>query len=223
MSVPESSLNYYPVTGHVSAQVFDRIPMEDLKDQQLYQWTLFILGFTYIKGIPIPFPNVTQPLLHDSTSFMQIGEEAKVNFSYNDKKDMYPTPSRFRGYCHHTVVTFPSWHRPYVMLIEQAIGEYAENIAQQIENANPDEKGLWADAAKQLRFPYWDWADPKVTQEGVPSLFINEDVSVHAPGKNTVTVLNPLVSFKFPYVPSDFGDNTRGNATAYFSKWKQTL
>jgi tyrosinase len=65
-------------------------------------------------------------------------------------------------------------------------------------------------------------------------------LAVTAPGGKTVTVPNPLSSFKFPYIPEDFQNVTnvsahtfpqaildvnhdcRANATAYFQEWPET-
>ncbi|KAG8215731.1 common central domain of tyrosinase-domain-containing protein [Butyriboletus roseoflavus] len=218
--------NYFAVTGRSASQgVFDRPPRP--------RWTLFVLGWAYIKDTPIPFPGVVQPPLRVITSLMELGgihgkpyrewagdirtpAEAQIDFSYLDKKDMNPSPPRFGA------ITFPSWHRPYIMLIEQAIGEYAENIAQQIENSHPGEVGRWVNEAKQLRFPYWDWADPKVDIEGLPSLFYTEELTILGTGQKSVTVPNPLTGYSFPYLPDDFSDNTRSGITAYFTKWEKT-
>ena len=107
--------NYFPVTGRsTTQQVFDRLPVQELQADHPYQWTLFILGFAYIKDTQIPFPGVVQPSLNGITSLMEIGAihgkpyrewpgdrripaEAQVDFSYQDKKDMNPFPSRFGG------------------------------------------------------------------------------------------------------------------------------
>jgi len=107
--------NYFPVTGRsTTQQVFDRLPVQELAADHPYQWTLFILGFAYIKDTPIPFPGVVQPSLNAITSLMEIGaihgkpyrewpgdrripKEAQADFSYQDKKDMNPFPSRFGG------------------------------------------------------------------------------------------------------------------------------
>ncbi|KAF8841411.1 Di-copper centre-containing protein [Paxillus ammoniavirescens] len=229
--------NFYPVVGRTDG-IFERLPVEELKATQPYQWTLFVLGYAWIQGKPIPFPGVVQPPLTPAASLMEVGgihgkpyreysgdgrppAEASSDFDYLDKKDTNPVLSRFGGYCNHASVTFPTWHRPYVMLIEQAIGDYATNVAEQIERT-ASEAGLWVPAAKQLRFPYWDWADPKVQHNGLPSLFYSNDLPIVAPGKKTVTVPNPLSSFKFPYIPEDFQNVTRGGATAYFQEWPQT-
>lgn len=56
---------------------------------------------------------------------------------------------------------------------------------------------------------YWDWADPKVDIEGLPSLFYTEELAIMGTGQKSVTVPNPLTSFTFPYIPRDFRDNTR--------------
>lgn len=107
--------NYFPITGRSTTQkVFDRLPVQELAADHPYQWSLFILGFAYIKDTPIPFPGVVQPPLRDMTSFMEIGAihgkpyrewpgdrrtpaEAQIDFSYQDKKDMNPFPARFGG------------------------------------------------------------------------------------------------------------------------------
>lgn len=107
--------NYFPITGRNTTQkVFDRLPVQELAVDHPYQWSLFILGFAFIKDTPIPFPGVVQPPLRDTSSFMEIGGihgkpyrewagdrrtpvEAQVDFSYLDKKDMNPFPSRFGG------------------------------------------------------------------------------------------------------------------------------
>ncbi|KAF8841410.1 Di-copper centre-containing protein [Paxillus ammoniavirescens] len=228
--------NFYPVVGRTDG-VFERLPVEELKATQPYQWTLFVLGYAWIQGKPIPFPGVVQPPLTPAASLMEVGgihgkpyreysgdgkppAEASSDFDYLDKKDTNPVLSRFGGYCNHASVTFPAWHRPYVMIVEQAIGEYAANVAEQIERT-ASEAGLWVPAAKQLRFPYWDWADPKVENDGLPSLFYSNDLAVMAPGKQTVTVPNPLSSFRFPYIPEDFRNVTSG-VTAYFQEWPET-
>ena len=107
--------NYFPITGRGNGQqVFDRLPVQELAADHPYQWTLFVLGFAYIKDTPIPFPGVVQPPLNSITSLMEIGgihgkpyrewpgdrrtpAEAQADFSYHDKKDMDPFPSRFGG------------------------------------------------------------------------------------------------------------------------------
>ncbi|KAF8841780.1 hypothetical protein BDN67DRAFT_980059 [Paxillus ammoniavirescens] len=86
---------------------------------------------------------------------------------------------------------------------------------------------LKADHPYQWTLQYWDWADPKVEKEGLPSLFYDDQLTVTATGDKTVTVPNPLSFFNFPYIPEDFKDTTRlrpdgGIVTAHSSVWPKT-
>ncbi|KAF9231286.1 common central domain of tyrosinase-domain-containing protein [Melanogaster broomeanus] len=239
-----SDRGYYPVTGRkTTGAAFDRIPIDELQNDHPYQWALFVLGYAWIENKPIPFPGVVeQPPLESAISLMEIGgihgkpyrqwagdfrppAEAQADYDANDKKDTNPVPRRFGGFCNHASVSFPTWHRPYVMVVEQAIGDYADNIAQQIANAYPVEGPTWINAAKELRFPYWDWADPKVDEEPFPSVFYADELTIRAPGPEgqMVDVPNPLAFYAFPYIPEDFTQNTRGDLTAYFNLWPQTF
>jgi len=47
------------------------------------------------------------------------------------------------------------------MILEQSIGIVATAIAQEFARAAPAGKATkWTEAAKQLRFPFWDWTLP---------------------------------------------------------------
>ncbi|KAF8838219.1 Di-copper centre-containing protein [Paxillus ammoniavirescens] len=233
----------YPITGRSSTGLTcERIPVEELRDQHPYQWTLFILGFAWIKETPIRLPGfpVDDPRLKPAISFMQIGgihgqpyrrwaghvrTEADVALGL-DNRPPWDTDLDTGGYCQN--ISFPTWHRPYVMLIEQAIGEYADHVAQQIENEHPEEAGRWIDAAKKLRFPYWDWAEYKVTDaefQGFPSYFYTDALTVTGLGGQIVRVPNPLSYFQYPHTPEAHGFvdwvNAR-NQTAFYSQWTRT-
>ncbi|CAG8616540.1 22897_t:CDS:2, partial [Gigaspora rosea] len=100
---------------------------------------------------------------------------------------------RFGGYCHHGDVLFPPWHRPYMLLIESLLVEEAKKIALQYPD---NEKEKYVEAAKQLRHPFFDWADIKAT-EGVPKIFTSPEIEINTPdGKKNVK--NPLKSFTLP-------------------------
>ncbi|KIK76378.1 hypothetical protein PAXRUDRAFT_170132, partial [Paxillus rubicundulus Ve08.2h10] len=172
--------SFYPIIGRRSTGgTFERLPVQELQAQHPYQWTLFILGFAWIKNAPIPFANVVNPALDPAITLMDIGgihgrpyrewaghgisaEEAQLDLAEDNNKNVIASGEvdvRGRLTCltplsSHSVIGFPSWHRPYVMLIEQAIGEYADNVAEQIEKAHPGEVGRWVSEAKKLRFPY---------------------------------------------------------------------
>lgn len=143
----------------------------------------------------------------------------------------------------HGSVLFPTWHRPYIMLIEastlvtlylrmltflqQVIGTEATALAQQLDalESNPNST-KWQEAAKKLRFPYvvsylctflkdaqtimhiryWDWADPKVEKEGMPSILYEEEISLKISHMGVVKVPNPLALFPINDIPPDFTD-----------------
>lgn len=233
-----SSTEYhYPVIGRKgTGGIFDRLSIQTLEKDHPYQFALFILAFNAIQQRSDAPQVVEEP----AATFMEIAsihgkpyvewagdrnKDISADYSATDKKDTNPVPSRFGGYCNHGAVVFPTWHRPYVMLIEQSIGNVAEQLAHDIEANNPGENGVWIQAAKELRFPYWDWADKDVPENGLPPVLYNEKVEIVAAGGKKQIVGNPLSFFSYVGgVPSDFSDekdDTTGQV-AYFSKWQRT-
>ncbi|KAG2112667.1 common central domain of tyrosinase-domain-containing protein [Suillus discolor] len=233
-----SSVEYhYPVIGRKgTGGIFDRLPIQTLEKDHPYQFALFILAFSAIQQRSDAPQVVEEP----AATFMEIAsihgkpyvewagdrnKDISADYSANDKKDTNPVPSRFGGYCNHGAVVFPTWHRPYVMLIEQSIGNIAEKLAQDIEANNPDESGVWIKAAKELRFPYWDWAGKDVPENGLPPVLYEEKVEIMAVGGQKQIVNNPLSYFSYVGgVPSDFSDEKDDSTgqVAYFSKWQRT-
>ncbi|KAG2131871.1 common central domain of tyrosinase-domain-containing protein [Suillus cothurnatus] len=229
-----SSVEYhYPVIGRKgTGGIFDRLPIQTLQKDQPYQFALFILAFSAIQQ------RSNAPHIEPASTFMEIAsihgkpyvewagdrnKDTSADYNAKDKKDTQPLPPRFGGYCNHGSVVFPNWHRPYVMLVEQSIGNIAEQLARDIETNNPGEKGVWTKAAKELRFPYWDWADKDVPENGLPPVLYEDKVEIMAAGNKTQTVDNPLSFFSYVGgIPADFTDETSGSTTAYFSKWKRT-
>ncbi|KAG1718300.1 common central domain of tyrosinase-domain-containing protein [Suillus occidentalis] len=226
-----SSTEYhYPVIGRRgTGGIFDRLPIQALEKDHPYQFALFILAFNAIQQRSDAPHVVEEP----AATFMEIAsihgkpyvewagdrnKDISADYSPTDKKDTNPVPSRFGGYCNHGAVVFPTWHRPYVMLIEQSIGNIAEQLARDIEANNPDENGVWIKAAKELRFP-------DVPENGLPPVLYKEKVEIVAAGGKKQIVGNPLSFFSYVGgVPSDFSDekdDTTGQV-AYFSKWQKT-
>ncbi|KAH7930607.1 Di-copper centre-containing protein [Leucogyrophana mollusca] len=235
----------YRITGlGKGTQLFDRLPIETLQKERPLQFSLFILAFLSIqchdgKNLHPLDANVWSVEVPDAISFQRIAgihgkpyekfvgdtqQLSSSSYDPNDPKDIKPIPSRFGGYCNHGAVSFPTWHRPYVMLIEQSIGETALRIANQIAALYPSEGDEWLKAANELRFPYWDWAEIEVATTGVPSVLICKEVEITVNGGATSPVPNPLSTYVFSEIPPDFEDeyNSDTNATAYFSTWGQT-
>jgi tyrosinase len=84
-------------------------------------------------------------------------------------------------YCAHNRITFPTWHRPYILLYEQRIYEVMLEVIE--ETVPPQDKPLWKDAATRWRLPYWDWAakQPYIKDYGVPRVFTLEQVAIVTP------------------------------------------
>ena len=60
------------------------------------------------------------------------------------------TVNRDMGYCTHGSVLFTTWHRPYVLLLEQLLWEEAVNIAGKFSGTAKDK---YLAAAQDLRLP----------------------------------------------------------------------
>ncbi|GJE90067.1 di-copper centre-containing protein [Phanerochaete sordida] len=227
------SAQNYLITGRKGTGVHDRLEIEDLQSKQPQQFTLFILAFLALQGrgdayegINIPpaarFPEIAG--IHGLPFSQWSGDPAKKksDFDPEDPKDSQPVPSRFGGYCNHGSVVFPTWHRPYVMAIEQAIGDIAVELAKRISANNANEATQWHDAAQALRFPFWDWAAEKVATNGVPRVLTDVKVDITMPGGTTKSVDNPLSYYKFKTIPAGFEDESTGTV-AYFQQWQRTF
>ncbi|EGO02408.1 hypothetical protein SERLA73DRAFT_178343 [Serpula lacrymans var. lacrymans S7.3] len=111
-----------------------------------------------------------------------------------------------------------------MLLVEQIIGTIAEELAKQIEQRNYSERNLWVPAARQLRFPYWDWAAEDVARNGLPRVLKEDKLKVFMGGRNEIEVANPLSYY--PYVgeiPPDFQDVESVNGVSYFSQWRRSF
>nr|CAG8600510.1 4416_t:CDS:2 [Entrophospora candida] len=107
---------------------------------------------------------------------------------------------RWGGYCHHGDILFPTWHRPYVLLLEMLIYEAAkEIISDDTKNYPPgEETNKYKDEVEKIRFPYWDWASPSTLTQGIPSVIFDEYVYVDNPNNSKVRIRNPLRAFTLP-------------------------
>ncbi|KAF3936906.1 Tyrosinase [Dactylella cylindrospora] len=102
-----------------------------------------------------------------------------------------------RGYCTHGSVLFTSWHRPYLLLLEQALFHAANAIAITFTGTAQTQ---YLAAAARLRLPYWDWSDP-VTQSYLPAITMQQTVTVTQPDGSgnpiSATIPNPLWAYNF--------------------------
>jgi len=145
-------------------------------------------------------------------SWFQIGGiHGKPDLAWDGVTTNITNPSRYQGYCTHGSTLFPTWHRPYVSLYEQAVYQIAEKITGQFPQAT---RSRWIEALSRFRLPYWDWA----LDITLPDVYLhNETVTVTTPSGQR-TIPNPLHSFKFNPVGADFG-----NDGPQWALWPRTL
>ncbi|KAG8810691.1 hypothetical protein FRC17_002833, partial [Serendipita sp. 399] len=119
----------------------------------------------------------------------------------------------FGGYCTHSSILFPPWHRPYLALFEQALATHVTAIANEYQG---DVKAKYVAAAAKFRLPYWDWAANRDLPDFIS---IQKEVTVHSP-TGLRTFPNPLYSYTF----HPMYNNMDGLEEAtYWEKWPSTL
>ncbi|ETS79629.1 hypothetical protein PFICI_09482 [Pestalotiopsis fici W106-1] len=130
------------------------------------------------------------------------------------------SPAPGKEFCAHDQVTFPTWHRPYMLLFEQRLWEIMKKeVLQKMDfSKSANAKDKWIEAADSWRLPYWDWAlrQPYSDEAGLPWVFTDEQLCIEAPGGRQENVPNPLWLFLNPMkdgsgTPVAFGDPKMGN------------
>ncbi|TGJ86262.1 hypothetical protein E0Z10_g2493 [Xylaria hypoxylon] len=97
------------------------------------------------------------------------------------------------GYCPHQSPQLISWHRAYLALYEQVLGEEVQRLALEYTN---DDASAYREASQKLRLPYWDWAsDPTL-----PSSSIQENITVNGPN-GEIVLHNPLYNYRWQTYP----------------------
>ncbi|QRV78849.1 tyrosinase [Ceratobasidium sp. AG-Ba] len=208
-----------------------RYEINKLKDK-LHQFTLFVLAWEKIRG---------ENYKPEAAQFQQIGGIHGMPYTpwIGDPDQVRQTVrGTWLGYCNHASILFPNWHRPYVMLLEQAISEVAYGIAgKYAANVGPNtELGKqWLLAAKQLRFPYWDWTLPSTGKSGIPEIFIQKEVTILKQDGTKCQHLNPLNHYAFTHHVDGFNNRLEvpewqhlpnskppPQQMAYFKEWTRT-
>ncbi|KAI9789436.1 MAG: hypothetical protein M1835_001679 [Candelina submexicana] len=126
----------------------------------------------------------------------------------NVKNGNDPEGQKFSGsgYCTHGSLVFPTWHRVYIAMFEQAVANRMAAIA----NEYPQEtRAKYQSAADRFRLPFWDPLLPRnsVPQStavdptiwGLPKILGAKFVWVQRPkGSKLEHIPNPLYSFNIP-------------------------
>lgn len=117
---------------------------------------------------------------NDPNSFFQIGGFHGEPFRGEGETD----PAWWGGYCQHATVLFPSWHRAYMLRIEDALRS--------------------APGCESVTLPFWDETSNDSVSSGIPSCLTDEFFTLDG-----VQIPNPLRSFTLPMAIVDQvqGDN----------------
>jgi len=190
-------------------KVFPRREIRDLLGTAslTLQRDLFLLALKQLMAVPSK----------DSGSFYQIGGIHGEPYAPYDRVGLEEAEgSEFGGYCWHGSQLFPTWHRPYLMLIEQELRAMADGVIEGWEQehrqfpkrgVNVDEKiKSYKEVAEQLRFPYLDWASMDSLKFGLPDEVMGpSELKVNTPFTTTeqLAIPNPLKAF---VLPEDVGE-----------------
>ncbi|CAG8443278.1 6083_t:CDS:2 [Cetraspora pellucida] len=164
-----------------------RLPIETLMSDLNYkiQRDLFLQGFA----------NVQRIKYNDPKSFYAVAGIHGLPYEpYNEDGEMTG------GYCHHGDTLFPTWHRPYVSLLEMLIYDEASDIVKGYPD-DREEKNIYQKGLEDVRFPYWDWASPSTLCQGMPSVLSEEYVTVTTlrdTGEEEIRIRNPLRAYTLP-------------------------
>jgi len=135
----------------------------------------------------------------DYKSFFQVSGIHGLPFTEWAKKEPSLKVNK-SGYCSHGAVTFPTWHRTYVSVYEQILQAAAVEIAAKFTV----DKEEWAQAAQDLRQPYWDWGFQFVPPE---ELISKKDVEIVDYDGKKIPVPNPILRYGFHPVDPSFDDS----------------
>ena len=138
----------------------------------------------------------------DDRSFFVLGGYHGEPFDLRPDVDALTPIDRYAywgGYCNHGNVLFPTWHRVYVLKLEEALQSIVPGVG----------------------MPFWDETDADSLEGGVPAILTQETFELDGE-----TIPNPLRSFTLPDDVQDdyWGDNQKGEHAPYFKpKGYQTV
>lgn len=211
----QSNGNFTPVVG--CGGVVERRSVDDLQNNHPDVWNMMILALQAVQ-------NVNED---DDLSWYQIaGIHGFPYVPWQEDPGFVPANPN-RGYCTHSSSIFTTWHRPYLMLLEQMLCDQARSIAQQFQGGDASR---YQAAAEEVRLPYWDWASAQ-TQSRIPGVVKQPSISVTSPN-GQATISNPLFSYRFSNPqPSSSGlgtETVRGSGddelfASYDARRQQTL
>ncbi|KAI8950282.1 Di-copper centre-containing protein [Xylaria longipes] len=177
-----------PVVGMTAGidQVTGKLPLrmniETLEQEGGPMWDLLIRGLDALQN---------KPEDDQRSHFAIAGIHGMPYAPYNG---VGPVPGGSGGgYCPHQSPQLIPWHRAFLALYEQTLGDEAQRLA--LEYTDND-ASAYREASQKLRLPYWDWAsDPTL-----PPSTTQENITVNGP-EGEINLHNPLYSYRWQTYP----------------------
>ncbi|KAI2628592.1 common central domain of tyrosinase-domain-containing protein [Hypoxylon sp. NC1633] len=181
------------------------------------QWTLFILALEKFMALP-----VDQKLSYFQIAGIHGYPETpwdNADPPPQDPSNAGPGDDPFGGYCPHNIISFPTWHRPYVLLFEKRIWWHMKQIIDHWK-LDASEAREWNRAADLWRLPYWDWARRQTynMEFSLPYVLTLDIVTIYPPTGDTKHP-NPLWGFQNPEKGSDGKPLPMGQMPPGKEKW----
>ncbi|KAK0748117.1 hypothetical protein B0T21DRAFT_446901 [Apiosordaria backusii] len=194
------------VRGDAGRQAGDVQVRREIREleQDREVWTLYLLGMSMMQ-----FTDQASPM-------SWYGITGIHGMPHQTWGGVRPTPGNEEtGYCTHSSILFPTWHRPYLALYEQVLS----NLIQMIATWWPeDQRQRYIAAARRFRIPYWDWATYPPSGGSVLPLSVGGSPHVDINGPNGVQrISNPLFSYTFRPL------NVTAFKQAPWNYWGETL
>ncbi|KAF4461201.1 hypothetical protein FALBO_12005 [Fusarium albosuccineum] len=195
-------------------EISDLFPSDDPVTRK--QWTLMILAMNRFKAMGV----------EKKLSYFQVAGihayplqpwDGAAPPPKDPTKKPPPGANPYGGYCQHNTITFPTWHRPYMLLFEKLVWTHMNDIIDEwgLESSL---KAEWKAAADTWRLPYWDWARKQKYNKkySLPAVLLVDQTTIYPPDKpeGQTGVENPFWGFSNPEKdngkPRKFGSMPEG-------------
>ncbi|KAI0966132.1 Di-copper centre-containing protein [Xylaria arbuscula] len=165
-----------------TSTVPSRMNIDVLEQNGGPMWDLLIRGLDALQN---------KPEDDERSHFEVAGIHGMPYAPYNDVGPV--SGGSWGGYCPHQSPQLIPWHRAYLVLYEQLLGDEVQRLALEYTD---DEASAYRDASQKLRLPYWDWAsDPTL-----PASSTQENITVNGPN-GKIVLHNPLYNYRWQTYP----------------------
>ncbi|KAF2996411.1 hypothetical protein E8E13_002136 [Curvularia kusanoi] len=187
----------YPVLGVRGQGLNNTAPRLEIRELQRNPdlFNLYLLGLQR-------WQNTSQ---EDKFSYFQVaGIHGRPFIPWDGVPGRPQPPEGYKeGYCHHSSHLFPTWHRPFLALVEELIYRNAKDVVDGFPDG--ELKARMIAALPSLRIPFWDAAAvPPVGTGSYPWTVQRKTIDVELPdgtGSVMKTIPNPLFTYAFHPTP----------------------